>query len=207
MLLSKRESLKDFAIGDIASIRAGGDCPPSFSKEIQEDKTIPIYSNGIENNGLYGYTNKPVINERSITIAARGTIGFCVRREGEYVPIIRLLSVMPNNIGGDTYLHQVISRMSFKKNGSVQQQLTVPELAVMKVPYPTADLLLSYEALTRPIIKQINQHTNAISNLTKLRDQLLPLLMNGQVSVNYDLSIKTTLYSKFLPIIAEKNYA
>ena len=57
-------------------IFAGGDKPDICEKRATEICNIPIYSNGIENDGLYGYTNKPRVTEPSITISARGTIGF-----------------------------------------------------------------------------------------------------------------------------------
>ena len=38
------------------------------------------------------------------------------------------------------------------------------------------------------LLFSIEQNNQEIIDLTKLRDELLPLLMNGQVSVNYDLS-------------------
>jgi type I restriction enzyme S subunit len=170
-------------IGDIASIKAGGDCPPNFSKEPNRLNTIPIYSNGTENAGIYGYTNKPIITTRSITVAARGTIGFCVRREPNYVPIIRLLAVTPYCTGGDTYLHQILKKIEFEKNGSVQQQLTVPQLSMIQIPYPSATLLAKYEERTRSLVNIINSNLNEIIHLQKQRDELLPLLMNGQVTV------------------------
>ena len=37
-------------------------------------------------------------------------------------------------------------------------------------------------------MRQIKKNTQEMIHLTKQRDELLPLLMNGQVSVNYDLS-------------------
>ena len=40
------------------SIFAGGDKPTICEKTKTNECTIPIFSNGIENNGLYGYTNK-----------------------------------------------------------------------------------------------------------------------------------------------------
>ena len=188
MFLTKKDELKKCTIGEIASIKAGGDCPKKYSPLTTVECTVPIYSNGTENEGLYGYTSKSIIEGRSVTVAARGTIGYCVRREGKYVPIIRLLSVSPHDIGADTYLHQIISRMTFKKNGSVQQQLTVPELAIIQIPYPAQQELMKYEELTRPLILQINHNKVENKQLTKQRDELLPLLMNGQVSLNSDLS-------------------
>lgn len=188
MFLYKKSNIAKQKIGDIGLIKAGGDCPIEFSKEKRENFIIPIYSNGTENEGLYGYTTNAIVKKRSITVAARGTIGYCVRRNAGYVPIIRLLAVIPNFIGGDIYLHQIISRLKFKKSGSVQQQLTVPELSEIIVPYPSERDLFKYNLKTFPLVEIINHNNIEIVNLIKLRDELLTLLMNGQVSVNSDLS-------------------
>ena len=186
--LSNVEKLPKRRIGDIALIKAGGDCPQEWSKYKTKDYQIPIYSNGTDNEGLYGYTKEPVILKRSVTVAARGTIGYCEIREGGYVPIIRLLAVTPNDIGGDVYLHQVFNRIKFKNDGSIQQQLTVPSIASIEIPYPDASALKTFANITYPFIEKIKLNKIQIEELTKQRDKLLPLLMNGQVSVNYDLA-------------------
>lgn len=186
--LSNIETMPKRLIGDIASIKAGGDCPKEWSKCRTKDYQTPIYSNGTDNEGLYGYTKNAVIFKRGITVAARGTIGYCVIRERGYVPIIRLLAVTPNDIGGDVYLHQIFNRIKFKNDGSIQQQLTVPSLASMEIPYPETSELMIFAKMTYPLIEKIKQNKKQIEELTKQRDELLPLLMNGQVSVNSDLS-------------------
>ena len=187
--LSNVGKLPKRRIGDIALIKAGGDCPQEWSKYKTKDYQIPIYSNGTDNEGLYGYTKEPVILKRSVTVAARGTIGYCEIREGGYVPIIRLLAVTPNDIGGDVYLHQVFNRIKFKNDGSIQQQLTVPSIASIEIPYPDTSALKTFANITYPFIEKIKLNKIQIEELTKQRDKLLPLLMNGQVSVNSDLSV------------------
>ena len=192
-------------IGDIASIKAGGDCPKEWSKCRTKDYRTPIYSNGTDNEGLYGYTKNAVIFERGITVAARGTIGYCVIRERGYVPIIRLLAVTPNDIGGDVYLHQIFNRIKFKNDGSIQQQLTVPSLASMEIPYPETSELMIFAKMTYPLIEKIKQNKKQIEELTKQRDKLLPLLMNGQVSVNSDLAASYIIYKNKIIRIMKEN--
>ena len=51
------------------------------------------------------------------------------------------------------------------------------------------DIADRFEELISPIFNQIIKLHEEILNLTKQRDKLLPLLMNGQVSVNSDLSV------------------
>lgn len=186
--LSHIEALSKRLIGDIASIKAGGDCPKDWSMYRTDDYSVPIYSNGTDKEGLYGYAKNAVILERGITIAARGTIGYCAMREGGYVPIIRLLSVTPYDIGGDVYLYHFFNRIQFKNDGSIQQQLTVPSLASMEIPYPKATELKIFAKMTYPLVENIKQNKRQIEKLAMLRDELLPLLMNGQTSLNYHLS-------------------
>ena len=50
------------------------------------------------------------------------------------------------------------------------------------------DIAYKFEKRVSPILTETVKQQEVISILTKLRDSLLPLLMNGQVSVNYDLS-------------------
>ena len=126
-------NLEKKRIGEIATVKAGGDCPIIFSKTRTQECNIPIFSNGTENRGLYGFTDKATIEEHSITVAARGTIGYCERRLKPFVPIIRLLAITPKDEGAYIYLHQVFKGMKFKKNGSVQQQLTVPEISFIEI--------------------------------------------------------------------------
>lgn len=186
--LSNINSLPKRQIGDIASIKAGGDCPLEWSKERTEEFNIPIFSNGIENDGLYGYAKQATIFKPGITVAARGTIGFCALREANYVPIIRLLAVTPHDKGGEIYLHQILNRITFKKDGSIQQQLTVPALSCIAIPYPDSIQLALFATKVYPIVEKIRFCKEQNEKLTKLRDSLLPLLMNGQMSLNYDLS-------------------
>ena len=97
---------------------------------------IPVYSNGEKNNGLFGYTNEPRITEKSITISGRGTIGFsCVRTE-PYVPIVRLISVIPSSDMDLYYLQYVFTSLFEEGVGTSIQQLTVPMLITKLIPIP-----------------------------------------------------------------------
>ena len=179
-------NLEKKRIGEIATVKAGGDCPITFSKTRTRKCNIPIFSNGTEDRGLYGFTNKAKIEGHSITVAARGTIGYCERRLMPFVPIIRLLAITPKEDGAYIYLHQVIRGMKFNKNGSVQQQLTVPEISFIEIPYPHSGILHEYNKVASPIVEMIERNISENEILTKQRDELLPLLMNGQASVNSD---------------------
>ena len=73
-------------------------------------------------------------------------------------------------------------------NGAAQANLSPVELCKTDCFIPPIDILLSYNRKVNAIRKAIVQNNQEISQLAKQREELLPLLMNGQVSVNSDLS-------------------
>ena len=62
------------------------------------------------------------------------------------------------------------------------------DLYRLPIVVPTKNVMDTFSIIEKSILNQKELLTNEIISLTKLRDELLPLLMNGQVSVNYDLS-------------------
>ncbi|MGQ7945065.1 restriction endonuclease subunit S [Flavobacterium sp. WC2509] len=170
-------------ISEVSTIKAGGDKPKIYSNEKSKTYSIPIYSNGITNDGLYGYTNEAKIHKQSITISARGTIGFCVLRNHPFVPIIRLIVIIPNESCSTKYLFETIKNIPFEKSGSVQQQLTAPQVSQIDVLYPATNLLNKFDQITSSYINKIELIKEENQELASLRDWLLPMLMNGQVTV------------------------
>ena len=79
-------------IGDIANIKASGDLDVTcFSKSQSTDHRYPVYSNAVENAGLYGYYSLPKYQRNSVTITARGTLGVAFLRNHEFMGIGRLI--------------------------------------------------------------------------------------------------------------------
>ncbi len=169
--------------GEVAKITAGGDKPAVLSQEKKDGCSVPVYSNGVSNNGLYGYTDEAKIVEKSITVSARGTIGYCVLRNKPFVPIIRLITITPHLLSSAKYFEELIKNIEFERSGSVQRQLTVPQVSNIDVLYPTVDLLQKYDEITSPMISQGETLKEESQTLAELRDWLLPMLMNGQVRV------------------------
>ncbi len=57
------------------------------------------------------------------------------------------------------------------------------EFASIIVAYPPEQILPTFLNKVAPIFDSIRNNINEINVLTKQRDELLPLLMNGQASV------------------------
>ena len=124
-----------------SSIFAGGDAPKKqFSFEQTEDCCYPVFSNGESNNGLYGYTNTARVTEPSITVSARGTIGFTAIRLTPFTPIVRLISITPiQDIIDIDYLYYALSNYTPENTGTSIPQLTVPMIKKYKFRLPEKD--------------------------------------------------------------------
>ncbi|EAI7607346.1 restriction endonuclease subunit S, partial [Campylobacter coli] len=119
------------------NISAGGDKPKNCTESKTAKNQIPVYANGVSNNGLVGYTDKATIIKPSLTISARGTIGFvCIRKE-PYFPIVRLISLIPcENILCLHYLYFCLNFFIAKGEGSSIPQLTIPKFKSLQIPLP-----------------------------------------------------------------------
>lgn len=168
----------------ISSIKAGGDAPKEYSAARTDKFIYPIYSNGISNDGLYGYTDKATIKTESVTISARGTVGFVCLRTEPYLPIVRLLSIVPNTeFISNIYLYMYLKHNTTDGYGTSQQQITVPYFKKKKILLPKQDIMFKYTKLVEPLFNGIKKLKLANENLTQQRDLLLPRLMSGKLEV------------------------
>ena len=158
---------------EVATLKAGGDRPKEFSEEKTEVYNIPVYANGIENKGIFGYTTKPIIKVKSITISARGTIGYCFLRKQPYVPIVRLIVVIPHDEIATQYLYHYLDASNIKGSGSVQSQLTVPDMEVKEIIVPSHRLVQEFNDKVEVIDEAIEIREKENEKLTELQSLLL----------------------------------
>ena len=172
-------------LSDISNITSGGDKPDIVSNIETEECKIPIYSNGIDNNGLYGYTTEPKILQESVTVSARGTIGFTCLRLHPYVPIVRLISLIPRtDIVSAKYLYFSLLNKHITGTGTTQQQLTVPYFKTTPIIVPTFDIVNQFTEIVNSFYKIIEKNICENKRLIQLRDTLLPKLMSGEIDVD-----------------------
>ena len=166
-------------------IFAGGDKPDICEKRATEICNIPIYSNGIENDGLYGYTNKPRVTEPSITISARGTIGFCCARKTPFVPIVRLITITPSKEISLYYLKTVFEALIETGEGSSIPQLTVPGIKPKLIPIPPIMEQNRIQSKQDEILKYISDISFEKDELRRIvqqaKNKILDLAIRGKL--------------------------
>ena len=170
---------------NIFNIFAGGDVPKEFySQHKTQEFNIPILSNGTGNKSLYGWTNKAKINKPSLTISARGTIGWTSYREEPFYPIVRLLVLTPKielNLKYAYHFMKMIEK-TYKVPESGIPQLTKPMIEDLRIPVPSfseqqsiASILDKFETLTHSITEGLPL---AIEQSQKRYEYYRELLLN-----------------------------
>lgn len=172
-------------LGNVSIMGAGGDKPQNVSPIKTDLYEYPIYSNGLSNEGLYGFTDKPKISEESVTVSARGTIGFVCLRHIPYVPIVRLVTLIPKTeIISAKYLYLWLKQLHITGTGTTQQQLTVPDFQKTEILVPSQEIVTLFTATVEPIFEKIWANQNENEKLSSLHDTLLPKLMSGELDVS-----------------------
>lgn len=159
-------------LGISTKISAGGDNPSDTTLVKTEKCQIPVYSNGVTDDGLYGYTSKAKINEESITISARGTIGYTALRMHPYTPIVRLISIIPNDNNMIEFLYMYFKYLKYDDDGSVQQQATKPYFEAMNINIPKN--IVEFKNKIRPILNLIENNKQKC----KLLERVLSLKLS-----------------------------
>ena len=160
-------------LGEVGKVKAGGDMPQEFSVERNKDYPYPIIANGLENKGVVGYAKIAVIWEPSISISARGTIGYSFVRNTPYYPIVRLISITPYKQEMLHYLWFEVSAMDLAGSGSVQSQLTLPVISREEIIIPPKPILESFEKKVVVLRDSIHSIEAQIACLEKMKLLLL----------------------------------
>ena len=162
---------------NVADLSAGGDRPDTYSDYSTDICSIPIYSNGIENEGLYGFTDKAKIFDECVTVSARGTVGYVFLREEPYVPIVRLISVIPDTTQLTAkYLFFALNAIDLQSTGTSQQQITVPDFKKRQILIPSKEAINKFMLLIEPLFAAIKQNKIEIKALLALQDNCLTIL-------------------------------
>lgn len=140
-LLTFNENVPRKSISELCYLSAGGDIDKKkVYKEINNEHNIPVISNGVGKNAIYGYTNQYKVEAPALTLSGRGTIGYCELRKENFYPIVRLICIKPKKKSVNiSFLKYYIETIKFKVPTTGIPQLTVPMISNYKIPVPPVE--------------------------------------------------------------------
>ena len=187
----------------IANILSGG-TPSKAVDEYWNNGTIPFFGptdcNGsvfqiktadhITQKGLE-HCASSLFEEGIVIITARGSIGKLVI-VGTPMAMNQSCYALQSKEGEYEYLYflttQLIDCLKAKGSGSVFKSIIASDIEHSTLCIATENVVSDFCKKVKPLFEKLKANTIEIAELTKQRDELLPLLMNGQALVNYHLS-------------------
>jgi type I restriction enzyme, S subunit len=128
------------SIGEIANIFVGKDVNEKHFSSVKDNKyKYPVYSNTVENEGLYGYYDYAEFFGNSLTVVGRGVgLGTAFSRIDSFGAIGRLVIIFPNKECNNEFLTNYINhKVDIFSESSGVPQLTGIGLAKYKVALPS----------------------------------------------------------------------
>ena len=144
--------------------------------------------------GIMDYVNDYIFDGDYILLAEDGSTS-----DAKGFPIVQYIwgknwvnnhahIILPKNERYSMFTYQMLRSIPAKQieTGSIQKKISQENLCGYKMVLPNSNLLDKYENIVSPLWEKRKRCIEEINTLTKQRDELLPLLMNGQASVNSD---------------------
>ena len=184
----------------IANILSGG-TPSKAVDEYWNNGTIPFFGptdcNGsvfqiktadhITQKGLE-HCASSLFEEGIVIITARGSIGKLII-VGTPMAMNQSCYALQSKEGEYEYLYflttQLIDCLKAKGSGSVFKSIIASDIEHSTLCVATENVVSDFCKKVKPLFEKLKANTIEIAELTKQRDELLPLLMNGQATVNY----------------------
>ena len=168
----------------------GGDIPFITIDDIRKSRFVFQTTRTLSEKGAYSQLSKyiPIGSLCCSCIGTVGILGF-VGKRGQTNQQVN--TVVFENEHNKEYIYfslGVYFSYANAKVGNILPNMSKEDFCQIPLLYPTKALVMEYHKKVEHLFNQIECLIANIEGHTKLRDSLLPLLMNGQVSVNYDLA-------------------
>lgn len=197
----KREIPKGWKVENIlAAAELGGGATPSKKNANYWNGEIPFFTptdatseafcldtaDHITEEGLSNISTR-LFSEGTLFITARGSVGKAMIISREMAMNQSCYALIPREGIGRAFLYyQTLSLMGFlhaKSSGSVFKSIVTNDLKFTPAIVPSPEIIDEFNKFAEPIFEQILINQKQNQELSRLRDWLLPMLMNGQVRV------------------------
>lgn len=164
----------------------GGDIP--FFTPTDADGTIFKFSTAdyITADGLKGSSTKR-FGKHTVFITARGSVGRLVLAGVDMAMNQSCYALRAKPGISHVFLYflaeELIHHLQIKSSGSVFDSIVSNDIELTSLTIPKSEVIEKFAVVAEPVFDKIANNTKENQQLSQLRDWLLPLLMNGQVTV------------------------
>ena len=190
---------------DIANITMGQSPDGSSYNEVGEGMLFYQGSTdfGMRFPSIRQYTTAPsrFAKKGDILMSVRAPVG-SINIANNDCCIGRGLSAINSKLGSMTHLYYILNdlRIAFEQRnaaGTTFGSITKEDLYSLPIIIPSHEVIRAFDKICSPMFDRQMILGEEIDILTKQRNELLPFLMNGQISVNSDLAMVYVLISTY----------
>ncbi len=164
-------------VGDLFELQRGFDLPSTTRLA----GNIPV----IAASGFNGFHNEYKIKAPGITTGRSGVLGNVFYIQENFWPLNTSLFIKQFKLATPLFSYFILQNIDLKgmNGGSAVPTLNRNEVHKVKVIIPAKEFIVKFEKVSLPLFQLIKGNEEQIRTLTKLRDDLLPKLMKGQISL------------------------
>ena len=146
-----------------------------------ETGIYPVYGSG----GLMRYVNDFLFSGESVLLPRKGSLSNFMYVNEPFWTVDTMFYTKEKLKGAAKYIYYSMRYVDITRYDSGTGVPSMTSISYYAMPFvkPTNDIIKLFDEILSPWIAQIKRNEVQIKNLTKQRDELLPMLMNGQVSV------------------------
>ena len=192
------EGWKDSSVLAIADLLGGG--TPTKKKPEYWSGNIPFFTPTDADGRIFRFSTADYITEKglkasstklfskhTVFITARGSVGRLVLAGVDMAMNQSCYALRAKAGISHVFLFflakELIHHLQVKSSGSVFDSIVSNDIELTKLAIPKGELIEKFAAAVEPAFEKIANNTKENQQLAQLRDWLLPLLMNGQVTV------------------------
>nr|WP_254879232.1 MULTISPECIES: restriction endonuclease subunit S [Thomasclavelia] len=135
--------------------------------------------------------NVKIVPDNTVLLSFKLTVGRIAITDGEITTNEAIAHFKTDKKKINEYLYCYLKCFNYQTMGSTSSIATAVNSKIIKgMPFvvPTDEEIIEFHRLTAPMFAKIKANQTETSNLTKLRDTLLPKLMSGELDIsNIDL--------------------
>lgn len=140
---------------------------------------IPVYGSG----GVIRKVNESLYSGESVLIPRKGTLNNIMYVDENFWTVDTMFFSKMKRENVAIYTYYFVKLYDFEKlnTGTGVPSMTSAIISNLNLIIPDDDILEKFNKIVKPLYIEMNKNKKQNEELTKLRDELLPLLMNGQV--------------------------
>ena len=154
---------------DLFNFQVAGDMKKElFNEESTTEYKYPLFANALEDDGLLGYYKEYKYEPNSITVTARGNVGFATVRNTKFNAIGRLIILTAKkDLNAEFFSEYINNNVKVHIESTGVPQLTAPSLKINKLHYPSfkeqnkiSDFLINLNKKIKLLEKKHKEYQN-----------------------------------------------